>query len=119
MTTPAGQYNVHRILTGCADHVLDKARAILAHGCEGRARHAIIQAMPWKRITFNPDIMGGKACIRGMRVTVSTVVSLLAAGRSETNILELYPYLETEDIREALSYAAWRAQEQDLPISAA
>jgi uncharacterized protein (DUF433 family) len=56
------------------------------------------------RITVNPDIMGGKPCIRGMRVTVGTVVGLMAAGRSPKEILEAYPYLEEADIYEALTY---------------
>ena len=73
----------------------------------------------WKRITFDPQVMGGKPCIRGMRVTVGTILGLLAAGRTHAEILEDYPYLEEDDIREALSYAAWRVQEQDLPIPAA
>lgn len=57
------------------------------------------------RITIDPLVMGGKPCIRGMRVTVGTIVGLVAAGRSRDEILELYPYLEEEDIAEALSYA--------------
>jgi uncharacterized protein (DUF433 family) len=68
------------------------------------------------RITFDPNIMGGKPCIRGMRVTVGTIVGLLAAGHSREAILEAYPYLEAADINEALSYAAWRAEEVELPI---
>jgi uncharacterized protein (DUF433 family) len=62
--------------------------------------------------------MGGKACIRGMRVTVSTILGLLAAGKSNEEILEAYPYLERDDIRESLAYAAWRSQEHELPIPA-
>ncbi len=58
------------------------------------------------RITFNPEIMGGKPCIRGMRVTVGTIVGLVAAGRSTQEILAAYPYLEEEDIHQALKYAA-------------
>jgi uncharacterized protein (DUF433 family) len=58
-----------------------------------------------ERITFDPNIMGGKPCIRGMRVTVGTIVGLLATGHSKHEILGLYPYLESEDIDEALSYA--------------
>ena len=61
-----------------------------------------------QRITHDPAVMGGKPCIRGMRVTVGTVVGLLAAGRTEEEILKAYPYLEKEDLREALAYAAWR-----------
>jgi uncharacterized protein (DUF433 family) len=70
-----------------------------------------------KRITFNPGIMGGKPCIRGMRVTVGTIVGLLATGHSKAEILRLYPYLEPEDIDEALSYAAWRSEEIDIPLA--
>jgi uncharacterized protein (DUF433 family) len=58
-----------------------------------------------KRITFNPTVMGGKPCIRGMRVTVGTIVGLLATGHQKGDVLKLYPYLEPEDIDEALSYA--------------
>ncbi|MEL6718277.1 MAG: DUF433 domain-containing protein [Bacteroidota bacterium] len=70
------------------------------------------------RITFNPLIMGGKACIRGMRITASMIVGLMAAGHSEEKILKAYPYLELEDIRQALAYAAWRAEEINVPIAA-
>jgi uncharacterized protein (DUF433 family) len=69
------------------------------------------------RITLNPKVMGGRPCIRGMRVTVGTVVGLLAAGRTTEEILEAYPYLEPEDIPAALSYAAWRAEEIELPLA--
>ncbi len=65
------------------------------------------------RITRDPAVMGGKPCIRGMRVTVGTVVGLVAAGRTRDEILRKYPYLEVEDIAEALSYAAWRASQAD------
>lgn len=58
------------------------------------------------RITRNPEVMGGKPCIRGMRVTVGTIVGLVAAGRSNAEILTAYPYLEEEDIRQAPTYAA-------------
>jgi uncharacterized protein (DUF433 family) len=60
--------------------------------------------------------MGGRPCIRGMRVTVVTIVGLLAAGRTNEEILQAYPYLEGDDIRAALSYAAWRAEEVELPL---
>jgi len=62
-----------------------------------------------KRITFNLNVMGGKPCIRGMRVTVGTIVGLVASGYSNSEILKAYPYLEEDDIHEALAYAAWRA----------
>ena len=71
-----------------------------------------------ERITFDPNVMGGKPCIRGMRVTVGTIVGLVAAGYDRKKILELYPYLEAEDIEQALLYAAWRSEEIDLPIPA-
>jgi len=68
------------------------------------------------RITFNPEIMGGRPCIRGLRVTVGTVVGLVATGYSTAEILQAYPYLEAADIQEALAYAAWRAEELELPF---
>ena len=68
------------------------------------------------RITANPEIMGGKPCIRGMRVTVGTIVGLLAAGRSHEEILAAYPYVEPADIQAALAYAAWRSEEIDVPL---
>jgi uncharacterized protein (DUF433 family) len=68
------------------------------------------------RITFDPAVMGGKACIRGMRVTVSMIVNLIAAGRSVDEVLAAYPYLEREDIAQALRYAAWRTEERDLAL---
>jgi uncharacterized protein (DUF433 family) len=69
------------------------------------------------RITADPEVMGGRPCIRGMRVTVGTVVGLIATGHSQAEILGLYPYLEREDISEALAYAAWRSDEFEVPIS--
>jgi len=66
------------------------------------------------RITRDPSVMGGKPCIRGMRVTVGTIVGLVASGRSRDEILAAYPNLEAEDIAEALSYAAWRAEEVEV-----
>ncbi len=69
------------------------------------------------RITFDHNVMGGKPCIRGMRVTVGMVVGLLAAGKSRENILKAYPYLEPEDIDECLTYAAWRVEERDVPLT--
>jgi uncharacterized protein (DUF433 family) len=70
------------------------------------------------RITFDPKVMGGKPCIRGMRVTVGAIVGLVAAGHSFADILKAYPYLEKEDLREALEYAAWRVEEIELPLVA-
>lgn len=68
------------------------------------------------RITRNPRVMGGKPCIRGLRLTVGTVLGLLAAGRSEEEILKAYPYLEPEDIRAALKYATWRVEEREVAV---
>jgi len=72
-----------------------------------------------ERITLDPSVMGGKACIRGLRVTAGTIVGLIAAGHSRDEILKLYPYLEDPDITEALSYAAWRAEEVELSLQPA
>jgi uncharacterized protein (DUF433 family) len=69
------------------------------------------------RITVDPEVMGGKPCIRGMRVTVGMLVGLVASGKRTEEILELYPYLEEEDIPQALAYAAWRAEEVELPLA--
>jgi len=63
------------------------------------------------RITFDPNIMGGRACIRGMRVTVSLIVNLVANGMTIEEIVKDYPYLEPEDIQQALRYAAWLTEE--------
>ena len=72
-----------------------------------------------ERITFDPAVMGGKPCLRGLRVTVGTVVGLIAAGHSEEEILKMYPYLEEGDIREALTYAAMRSEEREVTIKSA
>lgn len=71
------------------------------------------------RISHNPAIMGGRACIRGMRVTVGMVVNHIAGGYTPEQLLADYPYLEPEDIREALAYAAWRLEEQEFDLQAA
>jgi len=69
------------------------------------------------RITFDSNVMGGKPCIRGMRVTVGMVVGLIASGHSFEEILRAYPYLEEEDLRESLRYAAWRVEEIEVPLA--
>ena len=69
------------------------------------------------RITFDPAVMGGKPCIRGMRVTVGMIVGMIASGHDRDEILPLYPYLENDDIAQALSYAAWRSEEVETAIS--
>ena len=70
------------------------------------------------RITLDPRVMGGKPCIRGMRVTVGTLVGLIAVGKTIEDVLAAYPYLEREDVLDALKYAAWRAEEMEVPLSA-
>ena len=102
-------------------------------GCDDVARHAAEPAgyteariatrkgwtmdrMTLDRITANPSIMGGKPCVRGTRVTVGTIVGLIAAGHEFDQILVAYPYLEREDISQALSYAAWRAEEREVDL---
>lgn len=69
------------------------------------------------RITQRPDVMGGKACIRGMRVTVGMVVGQIGAGHSIDEVLADYPYLERDDVLQALRYAAWRADEREVRLS--
>jgi uncharacterized protein (DUF433 family) len=65
----------------------------------------------FNRITFNSNIMGGRACIRGMRLTVSLILNLVSNGMTAADIIKEYPYLEEEDIRQSLQYAAWLADE--------
>jgi uncharacterized protein (DUF433 family) len=71
----------------------------------------------FERITLNPAVMGGKPCIRGLRVTVGTIVGLVAAGKTRDEILRLYPYLEAADIDQALAYATWRVEEQEVAVA--
>lgn len=71
------------------------------------------------RITQNPLVMGGKACIRGMRVTVGMIVGQIGAGHSVDELLADYPYLEREDILQALRYAAWRLEEREIELAPA
>jgi len=73
--------------------------------------------MTFDRITFDPEIMGGRACIRGMRITVALVLNLVANGMTVEEIIKTYPYLEPEDIRQALRYAAWLADEAVYPLA--
>jgi uncharacterized protein (DUF433 family) len=70
------------------------------------------------RITADPAVMGGKPCVRGTRMTVGTIVGLVAAGHEVVEILAAYPYLEREDITQALTYAAWRAEEREIELIA-
>jgi uncharacterized protein (DUF433 family) len=72
--------------------------------------------MAFDRITFEPGKMGGRACIRGLRITVGLIVSLVAEGVSFEEILTDYPDLEAEDIRQSLAYAAWLVREEVVPV---
>jgi uncharacterized protein (DUF433 family) len=81
------------------------------------AEHEFMQQLD--RITQQPNVMGGKACIRGMRVTVGMVVGQIGAGHSIEEILTDYPYLEHADIMQALRYAAWRAEEREIFLAGA
>ena len=74
---------------------------------------------PLDRITQQPEVMGGKACLRGMRVTVGMVVGQIGAGRSVDDLLADYPYLEREDVMQALRYAAWRSEEREVMLAKA
>ncbi|MDR2785401.1 MAG: DUF433 domain-containing protein [Treponema sp.] len=76
-----------------------------------------IPGMELNRITRNPGVMGGKPCIRGMRVTVGMIVGQIGVGHSVEEILAAYPYLEREDILQALRYAAWRVEEQEIVLT--
>ena len=68
------------------------------------------------RITQKPDVMGGKACIRGLRVTAGMIVGQIGSGRSIEQVLADFPYLQREDILQALRYAAWRAEEREVAL---
>jgi uncharacterized protein (DUF433 family) len=72
----------------------------------------------FERITHNPAVMGGQACIREMRITVGMIVGMMGEGHSKEKLLALYPYLEPDDIDQALAYAAWRLRERELPLAA-
>ena len=72
--------------------------------------------LAFDRITFAPHVMGGRACIRGMRITVSLVVSLVANGMTIPEIIDAYPYLEPADVHQALHYVAWLAEETIHPL---
>jgi uncharacterized protein (DUF433 family) len=69
------------------------------------------------RITVRPDQMGGRACIRHMRVTVGMIVGQIGAGRTIESLLDDYPYLEREDVLQALRYAAWRTEEREIKLA--
>ena len=70
----------------------------------------------FKRITFNKDIIGGQACIRGIRIPVSLIINLVANGMTSDEIIKEYPDLEPDDIKEAFQYASWLAREELHPV---
>ena len=94
--------------------ICDQIKAFAAE-CLHVRYHGKVQA--FRRITMNPDVMGGKPCIRGMRVTVGMIVEALAAGRTVAELLADFPYLEEEDIREALGFAARLAQGHEIQLA--
>jgi uncharacterized protein (DUF433 family) len=81
------------------------------------AKGLAMNRMTLDRISADPSIMGGKPCVRGTRVTVGTIVGLVSAGHDTGKILAAYPYLEREDIAQALAYAAWRSEEREVEIA--
>lgn len=83
--------------------------------CWNEPRDVVMEFLD--RITQQPGVMGGKACIRGQRVTVGAVASQLGAGRSVEQMLVDYPYLERENILQAIRYAAWRAEEREVVLT--
>ena len=86
----------------------------------GAGRAASETGVGWmklERITIDPEMMGGQPCIRGLRIPVSLVVKLLATGRTREEILEDYPELEAEDIRQCLEYAAWATSEKIILLT--
>ena len=76
----------------------------------------LVTEIMFDRITFDPQIMGGRACVRGMRITISLIVNLVANGMTTSDILKEYPDLEPEDVRQALQYAAFLAREEVYPV---
>jgi len=78
-----------------------------------------MQGSDLDRITMQPEVMGGKPCIRDMRVTVGAIVGQIAAGRTIETLLQDYPYLERDDVLQALRYAAWRAEEREVSLGRA
>jgi uncharacterized protein (DUF433 family) len=96
--------------------VLGIVPATLYHGATRDEEHHMDEL---DRITQQAGLMGGKACIRGLRVTVGMIVGQIGAGRSIDEILAEYPYLEREDVMQALRYAAWRAEEREVLLATA
>jgi uncharacterized protein (DUF433 family) len=75
--------------------------------------------MNFDRSELSPEVMGGKPCIRGTRVTVGAIMGLLSKGHTQEALVRLYPYLKPEDIAQALGYAAWRSEEREVQLKSA
>lgn len=101
--------------TACAERLLQGIRTMRSLDAPCRYRSGMA---PLDRVTRSIDVMGGKPCVGGTRVTVGTVVGLVAAGKSTAEILDAYQYLDEQDVMQALAYAAWRVEEIEIPISA-
>jgi uncharacterized protein (DUF433 family) len=101
--------------SGCSLRAAGKCRL---DGLKDRWQDQSVTFPELDRITFDPAVMGGKPCIRGMRVTVGMILGLIASGAGRAEILRLYPYLEVEDLSAALAYGSWRAEERELPMGA-
>ena len=91
-------------------------RSDVGAGVSGRGCGTYTSLMTWSRITIEPEKMGGRACIRGLRMPVSTVVRMVASGMTVAEIIEAHPQLEPADITEALEYAATLAEQQTIPL---
>ena len=100
-----------------ADNAKNRSAGVLAGDRALQPEHAAMKTL--SRITLDPAVIGGKACVRGMRVTVGTIVGLLASGHSPEAILEACPCLEREDVDQSPACAAWRLEEREVPIRAA
>ncbi len=77
-----------------------------------------VRARRLNRITLDPEVMGGQPCIRGLRIPVSMIIKLIASGKTVKEIIENYPELEEEDVKQSLEYAAWMVSERILPVTA-
>src|SRR5206468_1706207 len=97
-----------RITQGVKDPPCDHFRSVFP----SESASIIIVSMTFDRITFDPEIMGGRACIRGMRIPVSVIVGQLAHGATTQEVLNDYPDLDRADVQQALEYAAWLTQEE-------
>jgi len=98
---------------GCEEkRLLDAMSLLVPHLLSAGKR---LEVAVFDRITFDPEMMGGRACIRGMRIPVSVIVAQVAHGVTVEAILDDYPQLEKEDVQQALAYAAWLAREQVVP----